>query len=167
MLCDSVPKDLPAGLLSQHTKSDVYIDHKGATIQTSVDYIQQMGKESRDGLLIHTGTNHVMNESEDEILRKLRRLETNLVVHQPKHVAISSIVHRKGPASVMRKVIGLNKAIKDMCRQNSWQYVDNDAIDWQCLDGNVHLTGQGMLRLMNNFASTMQTFTKVQTTLTQ
>lgn len=164
VLCDSVPKDLPEGIISQDTTSDVHVDHKAATIEAAVEYIQNMRKEPRDGIIIHTGTNHVVNDSEDNIRRKLRRLETNLKNNQPKHVAISSIVHRKSGASVMCKVLAVNTAIKDMCQRNSWYYMDNDGIDWRCLEDSVHLNGQGMLKMMGNVASTIRSFTKVTST---
>ena len=58
---------------------DVFVDNQAATCQSAVNYVQNMSREARDGIIIHTGTNHVINETVDGISRKLRRLERNLL----------------------------------------------------------------------------------------
>ena len=76
------------------------VDHKAATIPYAVSYVQN---RARDGIIIYTRANHVINETIDDISKKLRQLERNLIVNQPENVAFPSVIVRNGNAEIKRK----------------------------------------------------------------
>lgn len=160
IVCDPVAKPLPVNIMSKATNCDIFIDAKAATITAAINYVQTHGQEKRcDILLVHTGTSHMRTDSEEDILRHLGRLESNLETHGPKHVAISSIVHRKNiSTTIQRKTIRMNSVLREMCNRNKWKFIDNDNLEDNYLSDDIHLNSHGILQMVCNFTQTIQTF---------
>ena len=97
--------------MSTESNFDVFVNNKEATIESAVNYVHNMSREPRDGVIIHTGTNHIINETVDDIFRKLRRLEHNLLANQPEYVAFSSVIMRNGSAKTKHKIQNINVSV--------------------------------------------------------
>ena len=151
ILCDSIPKSLPQNIMSSQGNFDVFVDNKAATLESAVNYVQNMSREPRDRIIIHTGINHIINETVDDISRKMWRLERNLLANQPEHVAFSSVIMRNGSAKTKHKIQNINRSLKQICQRNSWLYINNDNIRTSCVTAGVHLSSRGELKLLCKF----------------
>ena len=153
LVCDSIPKNLDTGYLARKTSTTVKITRTGSTIGHTVDHIQDHARDRDTPVIIHTGTNHLEKEGVSTTIRRLERLEANLLHHKYKRVMISSVVHRNESPVTHTKITTINNRLAMMCAKHRWTFVDNDNIDETCLSADgVHLNGIGDERLTLNIA---------------
>ena len=130
---------------------------KAPTVNEAVDFVQEHAENTTLNI-IHSGTNNIPKDTANVIIKRIKRLETNIKAKKLKHIALSSIVHRRDDQYRGRTVL-VNKAIKNIRLRNQWFY--NNNIDSSCLwsDG-LHLNHQGKERLMSNIMNTISPFLK-------
>ena len=151
ILCDSVPRDLNTDYIGRKTSVCALVIRDAPKVGPAVTHIQKLPPRP---IIIHTGTNHIGNESVGRTIQRYERLEYNLVRSEYKQVAISSIVHRQGPPRMHNDITTINTRLAMMCSTNEWTFIDNDNIDDECLSGDgVHLNGIGDERLTMNFVN--------------
>ena len=152
LISDSVPKNIDVNYIQRKTAAKVSVLREGRDVNKTVDYIQDHAACLRSShIVLHTGTNNVLRESEHITMRRFDRLETNLVHHKYEHVSVSSIVHHNSRDKVREKIKNLNDHLQLMCSRNGWSYIDNDNIDASCLShDNIHLNGLGDEKLTGN-----------------
>ena len=89
-------------------------------------------------------------------IKRLERLEANILHEEYSRVALSSIVYQRTQSSHVRaKIKQLNNMLLAMCSRNAWTYIDNDNVDESCLQhgDNVHPNRYGTERLAHNLAA--------------
>ena len=151
ILCDSVPRDINTDYIARKTSVRAFVIRDAPKVGPAVNHIQKLPPKP---IIIHSGTNHIGNESVSRTIQRYERLEYNLVRNEFKQVAISSIVHRQGPPRMYNDITTINTRLAMMCSTNEWTFIDNDNIDDECLSGDgIHLNGIGDERLTMNFVN--------------
>eukprot|EP00918_Siedleckia_nematoides_P017708 GHVU01038027.1.p1 GENE.GHVU01038027.1~~GHVU01038027.1.p1 ORF type:complete len:172 (-),score=11.61 GHVU01038027.1:729-1244(-) len=138
-------RSVDADFIKRKTSADLDYVHQGGNISKTVDFIQDNAASLHsEPIIIHTGTNDVVHESQITTERRFRRLEVNLLYHKYSKVAISSIIYRDAPLRVRASIKKLNVMLCMMCTRNKWIFIDNDALNDSSLghDG-LHLNGYG------------------------
>jgi hypothetical protein len=162
VLTDSVLRNIDVSrieALSSDANCQVKFIHEAGDIGSTVDFIQGPSISRGDPLIIHTGTNHVEKEGVNVTLRRLDRLEYNILHEQYASVALSSVVYRRTDSRYVRdKITTINTTLLDMCSKNGWTYIDNGNLDESCLEQGdcVHLNRYGNERIAHNLASAIK-----------
>ena len=162
IICDSLPTYIDKTVVNKKCGMNTEILKTAESVNEAVDYIQdRVNPEAMT--VIHTGTRNLKKDSPKTVIQRFQRLETNIKEKKLKKVALSGIVHRTD-RNLWEKIIVINKAIKSICVQNKWCYIDNDNVDNTCLwkDG-LHLNKIGKTRLAQNIANSVLHFHKAST----
>ena len=120
-----------------------------------------------DDILLHVGVNDLLNdESQDSVqnlLDNLRQIGLKCKSAGVKRVLISGIVVNNKLASAY--ISSLNQRISNMCRDNSFVFIDNNNIPTSSLfrDG-LHLLEVGKRILANNFIDNLNNFLRIRQT---
>lgn len=154
LIADSIPKHIDTDFIKRKTSAKVCYIQEGGNISKTTDFIQDNADELKDQpIIIHTGTNDVVRESSQTTERRLLRLVTNLRHHKYKHVSLSSIVCRSSTVRIQDTIKQHNTMLQMTCLRNKWLYIDNDAINSECLDSDgLHLNGLGTEKLTYTIA---------------
>ena len=97
-------------------------------------------------------------ENLQELPNRLQRMEINLVHKGCHHVALSGVVFC-GNDHIRSKTLHVNRELAQICKRNSWQYIDNGNFDSSCIDRDgLHLNQNGRLRLESNFKNVLNNF---------
>ena len=117
--------------------------------------------KNSDDALLHVGVNDLLNdESQDSVqnlLDNLRQIGLKCKSAGVKRVLISGIVVNNKLTSAY--ISSVNQRISNMCRDNSFVFIDNNNIPTSSLlrDG-IHLLEVGKSILANNFIDNLNNF---------
>ena len=122
------------------------------TKQLSHYIIPSLVDDKPDTVIIHVGTNDVLNGANDtELANSIIKIGMICKQHGVNDVFISSILVKKSPRlnALVRKV---NDQLRDLCVSNGFQFISNDMIstDYLWRDG-IHLQDAGTDILSSNF----------------
>ena len=123
----------------------------GRTIERVCDDIRATDFSGTDSAIFHVGTNNLQAESTKVTTEKLNNLGQQILATVPSSckVAISSIIKRTDKPYLADKVTSANRTLANLCEQNNWTYINNDAIS-DLADG-LHPNQRGMSFLARNF----------------
>lgn len=105
-----------------------------------------------DSLIFHVGTNNLERDSVEEVKSKYSKLAEVVKAHAQRgcEVAVSSVIKRKDNPALSSKVDHVNKVLSDICDNNKWTFINNDAIRDLSRD-NLHPNDRGLSFLARNF----------------
>ena len=126
----------------------------GATTRDILDHIKPALRKKPDVIIIHCETNDLT--SQVKTIENMHELVSLAKAESPDtELVISSIITRRDKPGLQQKVNALNSEIKDFCRNNQIEIIDNSNLDVQCLGRRqLHLSkrGDGLLaRNLLNF----------------
>ena len=100
-------------------------------------------------LIIHVGTNNLVNGPEDVVVRKMELLVTETKT-KVKSIAISSVITRKDVPVI--KIARFNNLVRVMCSKMNVDFLDNHNLTKPHLNGSgLHLNSDGDKILGSNF----------------
>lgn len=122
------------------------------TKQLSHYIIPTLVDDKPDSIIIHVGTNDILNNANDsELANNIIKIAIICKQHGVNDVFISSVLVKKSPRlnAVVRRV---NDLLRDLCKTNGFHFINNDAIttDYLWKDG-IHLQDIGTDTLSSNF----------------
>ena len=129
---DSCTKYISCRDLSAATGCNVY--------KTSCCYMirnakEAVGKTQAPSIIIHCGTNNANKQRAHQTITELRYLESAIRDNKRiKNVTFSSLLRRSDSYDADYNTELINAAIKTMCEENGWQFINNDNIRFECLD---------------------------------
>ena len=117
-------------------------------IQKNVrDLLASKSMDCGTQLIIHAGTNNLVYELEDVVVRKMESLVTETKM---KSKAVSSVITRKDV--LLEKITQFNNLPRDMCSKINVDFLDNHNLMKHHLNGSgLHLNGDGDKILGSNF----------------
>ena len=151
---DSIIKNIDPRGLSRRNKTSVK-SYSGATSQDMIDFAKPAAQRRPKGIIIHAGTNDLRRYETKSILESL--LNIAKVIHSissKTKVSFSSIIKRNDDVQLNVKVNEVNKLLKESCVELGYSYVDNDVVEFSCLNrSGLHLHRKGDAFLAKNLNS--------------
>ena len=151
---DSIIKQIKANKLRKNLsgKEKVFVkSFPGATVSHMHHYVKPSMEFDPNLVIIHVGTNELRSANDpNQIANGIINLATG-VKRENNEVILSSIITRAD--KFKDKADAVNKHLKQLCNQNSLEFIDNSNI----LQGShishdgLHLNFKGTLALSNNF----------------
>ena len=128
--------------------------HVGAISEDLVNHIRPTLRRKPDVIAKHIGTNDITNDDCSSLqtnLGKIRELVTEL--SPSTKIVLSSIILRHDKSNINVKVNRRNEIIKQFCKTNNLDLIDNSNIKDQKFYGKkkLHLNDTGKSLLANNF----------------
>ena len=123
----------------------------GGTSETVLENIDEIMKCKPDCIVIHAGTNDLINginllNQTKKIVKQVKKLS------EKTKIAFSGIVIRKDRKNIDKKVLEVNSHLKNYCSQKNIDFIDNNNIKEEHLGmKKLHLNKRGNSVLANNF----------------
>ena len=147
---DSIGKRIDPQRLSR--RADVNNLCVGGRKIESVDQnIKESNLANADTVITHVGTNNLINDSVDTIMRKFDTMSDTLKHKVPEgcEIAVSSIIVRNDRPDIHSKLDTVNNKLEELCTRNKWTFIDNKAVRDLHKD-NLHPNDKGMSYLARN-----------------
>ena len=119
--------------------------HPGATTIDICDYIKPELRQKPDVVIVHCGTNDILNNinTVKKIKKLVKEIEQNNQENIPQ-VVTSSLIKRYDQ--------DYNEEVQRFCTSKGLSFTDHNNIDKSCLNkGRLHLNRRGSSFLANNF----------------
>ena len=101
----------------------------GATTEDMVDFVRPLAYRSPDYLIIHTGTNDLIDFTAKDIIANFQDIvETIPEIDQKIKIILSSIIQRFDNDKLQPKVVGLNRDLQALCKKLNLDFIDNSNI---------------------------------------
>ena len=140
----------------------------GGTSKELLYYVQPTLKSKKFGAaLLHVGVNDLLNDERQDsvqnLLDNLKQIDLKCKSAGVTRILISGTVVNKKLTSAY--ISSVNQLISNMCRNNSFVFIDNNNIPTSGLfrDG-LHLLEMGKRILANNFIDNLNNFLRVRKT---
>jgi len=148
ILGDSMIKHLKGNKLSRFNNVKCFT-HRGARIEELLAPARKILQEEKPStVIVHAGTNN-NNDPEHVIINKTHHLATTLQQAGVARIALSGIIGRANGDS--ERTCRINLGVAQVCRNNGWQYIDNNNIGPHYLSSDgVHLNRSGTILLAKN-----------------
>ena len=90
-------------------------------------------------IICHVGTNDITNKI--DTISNYQVIINRIKKKSPyTNIALSSVITRKDRKQIEKKVSDINNNLKDLCKENLIDFIDNENIDESCLgEGKLHL----------------------------
>ena len=122
----------------------------GGTTEAILDKAETLVAEKLDCIIIHAGTNDIMNginslNSVKEIVKKVKQTSPNT------KTAFTSLITTKDKNNLDKKVQDENNRLKNYCSQTNIEYIENNNIEEENLgEKKLHLKKRGNTIFSNN-----------------
>ena len=150
LFVDSIGKRIDSQRLSR--RADVKnLCVGGRKIESVSQDIKESNLANVDTVITHVGTNNLVTDSVDSIMRKFDNMSDTLKQKVPEgcEIAVSSIIVRNDRPDLHSKLDTVNKRIEELCVRNKWTFIDNKAVRDLHKD-NLHPNDKGMSYLARN-----------------
>ena len=117
--------------------------YPGSTTEDICDYINPAIRRKPDVVIIHSGTNDLSHEI--QTINKMKSVVKQVRNSIPNtKIVISGVIGRKDKKDLEVKVSDLNSRLKNYCKQQNIDFIDNQNIDGTCLGAKkLHLNKKG------------------------
>lgn len=126
----------------------------GATTLDMIDHIKPIQRKRPDKLILHVGTNNLRgrgtpSKHAEEIISLAESVKNTLPETE---ILISGLINRVDDDALGNKVNQVNTALKQMCYQHHWKFIEHSNIIPSHLNrSGIHLNKMGTAKLSRNF----------------
>ena len=121
----------------------------GLKIEDEDNKYQSILEEDVQEVIFHVGVNNVQNDIEQTILTKYQELGESVQIER---VCFSSIIKRDDRPELNLKIMDINEALKKLCLQKVYDFIDNSNIGFRHLaKDKLHINKNGQRMLTSNF----------------
>ena len=153
---DSIVQHVHGWELSDAERRVAVKSFSGSKIEDMRDFLKPLIRKKPDEVILHIGTNDVKDNSKsaEVVAAGILNLGTQVKESLPgTKVSFSSITVRKDRHSIQNKIENVNAILKRMCIENNWTYIDNNNIDYTCLNRRgLHLKKNGNSIISKNYS---------------
>ena len=124
----------------------------GATTEDMVDVVRPLAYRSPDYLIIHAGTNDLIDFTAKDIIANFQDIMETIIEIDPKiKIILSSVIQRFDNDKLQPKVDGLNKDLQALCKKLNLDFIDNsNIVNTHIGQRGLHLNRSGKARLALN-----------------
>ena len=161
---DSIIKNMTSRKFDK--KGRTYIKSiRGGKIGHIKNFLMTVKASQLKVIIIHAGTNHLRDETTDEILLQIKDLVLKMKNKFPQvKICISSLLHREtkeGNEAFVNKINEVNRNLKILCENIGASLILNDNLnDPSYRSDGLHLSFKGTMALARNFKSSAWSFYK-------
>lgn len=133
---DDMTGSLSSRLMSTNNMSVKIKTHRGGRIETIENSLVKLAEENRsyftnlNAVILHAGAGNITDaDTPDSIVNGLKdAAETILNVNPEARIIISSILPRRNDRTTNRVISETNQALKDVCQEQEYVFIDNDKV---------------------------------------
>ena len=129
----------------------------GATTEDMVDFVRPLAYQSPDYLIIHAGTNDLIDFTAKDIIANFQDIVETIIEIDPKiKIIFSSVIQRFDNDKLQPKVVDLNKDLQALCKKLNLDFIDNsNIVNNHTGQRGLHLNRSGKARLALNLKEKM------------
>ena len=154
MIGDSMVKHIDEEKIGRAYRGEATcLSISGAKIENLKSKLNNMLKPYHSTIVIHVGTNDLVDETAEEVCNNLEKLVRDIKPHT-ENIAISSVIERTDGRISQGKIQLFNGMTKEWCVNNNVDYIDNANINSQHLNrSRLHLNRIGDRMLGRNLCT--------------
>ena len=124
----------------------------GAATGDMVDFVRPLAYRSPDYLIVHAGTNDLINFAVKDIIANFQDIVETIMEIDPKiKIIFSSVIQRFDKDKLQPSVVGLNKDLQALCKKLNLDFIDNsNIVNNHIGQRGLHLNRSGKARLALN-----------------